>query len=178
MDWKNNKRIQIAVGLAVVVLAFRWLFSNTLSDAALAYSTPPLDEGQVGDPATALAMIWPFVELAMVILGAIGLYVLNLGDWIWSQMKGVADSEVSIKSIAPATEKTTTNVNPEVMQRNLARAVAMNDDAEIGRLRVLVRRPYALGELVDAVNENDFSKAETLFGELRGMYPPATGEAK
>jgi hypothetical protein len=166
MDWKNNKRIQIAVGIAVVVLAFRWLFSNTVSNALLAYNEPPLEEGSVGDPMTALAMIWPFVELAMAILGAIGLYVLNAGEWIWAKAQGTSDQPMLQESTV---DSPVASINPEAVQRDLARAVAINDTAEVEKLKVLVRRPYALGELVEAVNGGKWDKAEGLFSELRSM---------
>lgn len=162
MDWKNNKRIQVAVGLAVVFLALRWLFSPTLQDAALAYSEPPLAEGDVADPVSGLALLWPVVELGIAFLAGVGLWVINIGDWAWNQFQS-GRSETS--KVAAA--------SPDKIQRDLIQAIATNDVEARAKLEPMVRGPEAISEMVASVSEGDFASAESKLAELKKLAAQA-----
>jgi hypothetical protein len=159
MDWKNNKRIQVAVGGAVLFLALRWLFSPTLQDAALAYSTPDPAEGEVANPVTGLALLWPVIELGIALLAGVGLWVLNVGEWVWNQIQG------STTASAPAVKVS----SPDKVQRDLIQAIATNDVAARAKLEPMVRGPEAISELTAAVAESDFATAETKLAELKKL---------
>ncbi len=160
-SWKNNKRVQVAVGMAVLFLAMRWLFSPTLQDAALAYSTPPPAEGDVADPFSGLALAWPVIELGIAFLAGLGLWVINIGDWAWSQVQ----SKSSVVSSSPAV----TAASPEKVQRELIQAIAMNDEVSRLRLEPMVRGPQAVEELNASIAEADFATAEVKFAELKRL---------
>lgn len=159
MDWKNNVRVQIAVGVAVIVLAVRWLFAPTLQDAALAYSTPAPAEGQLADPVSGLALIWPAVEIVLAVLAGIGAYVINLGEWLFSK----------IQTQASPTKQQTVATSPDEIQRDLIQAIATNDQAARARLEPMVRGPEAISELTAAVATGDFETAEAKLAELQRL---------
>lgn len=161
-NWKDNRRVQVAVGIAIVFLGARWLFSPSLQDAALAYNSPPPQDGDVASPMTAMAMIWPVVEIAIAVFAGIGAYAINLGELLWSKVQAASSDQ----ELATADS---TGIDPIEIQRSLVRAVAMNDQEEAKRLKSVVRRPYAISELARAAEEGDFDTVTLRLEELRKM---------
>lgn len=157
MDWKNNKRIQIAIGIAIIVLAMRWLFAPTLQDAALAYSAEPPADGDVADPLTGWALVWPVVELALAMLAGLGAYAINLGDWIWSQIQGGSSSEGQLAVTA---------ASPDRIHRELIQAIASGNESARMRLEPMVRGPEAIREVSAALAEGEFDAAQERIAEL------------
>lgn len=168
MDWKNNKRIQIAIGIAIIVLAMRWLFAPTLQDAALAYSAEPPADGNVADPLTGWALIWPVVELVLAMLAGLGAYAINLGDWLWGQVQGSSSS---------AAKATVAVASPDNVQRELIQAIATGNESARMRLEPMVRGPEAIREVSAALAEGEFGVAQERIAELEALAAMA-GESE
>lgn len=146
---KEDKRIQFAIGVAVLILAIKWIFSQTLSDAYLSYTAIEEDPEKLKNPMDFWAMIMPIVDIFIASMVGIGAYVIRSSEWLFGR----------IKDISPVVETGD-------LIKDFARAAAINDEEKLINLRIQIRRPYAIGELTEAITNGDRSKANSLFEEL------------
>ncbi|MCC7334421.1 MAG: hypothetical protein IT422_04975 [Pirellulaceae bacterium] len=168
--WKNNKTLQFAVGVTLVVLLVRWLLTGDLLFAARTAAEPP-QEGETKSVAI-LSVLWPMFFEAMVILGASAIaWACKLWDWLY----GLVNQSDSPQTDPTTSASTTTAIESQQpmsvdsLVQGLARAAATNDTATMAKLKVQIRKPYALDELAQAYNDGDAKRAEKLTTELNSM---------
>ena len=177
-SWKNNKTLQFAVGVTLVVLLVRWLITGDLLFAAKTAAEQP-QEGETKSVAL-LGVLWPMFFEAMVILGASAIaWACKLWDWLY----GLVNQSTSPKPSDPATDaagaaavESQQPMSVDSLVQGLARAAATNDTATMAKLKVQIRKPYALDELAQAYNDGDAKRAEKLTTELNSMIN-AKGQA-
>lgn len=168
-NWKNDRRIQFAIGLAVVLVGVKWLFTGTPLFAIGDLQAAPA-EGQSKASATATALLPVVVDLVVGVLVAVGAWVVNLAGMIFSRVSG---SEAPASSVeADSSSKARQTV------LDFARAAARNDLVAMESLRVQLRRPEALAEYRDACEAGDVEAASRLNEELAkligGSVPAVT----
>ena len=170
-DWKNDRRVQFAVGLAIVLVAAKWLFTGTLLFAIADLQSAP-EDGQTRTGLVTNALVPGFVDTVVGVIIAIGAWILNLGG----MLAGMISSNLRP---APAPAETST-VNDFDRRRNevieFAQAAADNDKETLEALRVQIRKPQALAELNEAYTVGDTESASRLKAELDAMVgaPVAT----
>lgn len=165
--WKNNKTLQFAVGVTLVVLLIRWLITGDLLFAAKTAAEDP-QEGETKSVAI-LGVLWPMFFEAMVIVGASAIaWACKLWDWLYALVNQSASSQPSDPATAAVAE-VAAPTSVDGMVQGLARAAAMNDAAMMAKLSVQIRKPYALDALRQAYVEGDADKAAKLTAELNGM---------
>jgi hypothetical protein len=152
IDFKS-KRVQFAIGLAVILIGLKWLFSNTLGDAYLAFTAPEVEEGNTGNLLDLYAKLAPFIDIAVAFVIGVGAYTVRFGEWIYGK----------IKEEEPVPE---TPQNSSDIIRDFAKAAAVNDPGALKELQFQIRQPYAIDELVAAVKEFDRDKVDVLLEEL------------
>lgn len=160
MDWiKSNRYIMAALGLAVVLLSLKWLlFSSNAEMALSALVAPPAAD----DPQFSVgALTWPAVlDIALSVLASIGVFVFT------SAIKIAGGIFSSLGQSAPSGS----------LPSDLARAVASNDSEAARRLSAAIRRPYAIAELVAALEAGDSKLADALTKEISGLAGSAASE--
>lgn len=177
--WKENKTLQFAVGVTLVVLLVRWLITGDLLFAARTAAEPP-QEGETKSVAV-LSVLWPMFFEAMVIVGAAAIaWACKLWDWLYGLVNQSSSVQSSDAASSLATSEVTAPVSVDGLVQGLARAAAMNDTAMLAKLSVQIRKPYALDALTQAYIEGDAEKAAKLTAELNEMLstkPVAGGVA-
>lgn len=171
MQWMKDRRVRIGVGIVVVFLAVKWFFTATLSDAYLAYTYKPEDGDVAADPLTLWAMAGPFIDIALAILAAIGAQVLGLVEWLWQQGTNQQEPQ-PVQAVSPSSSP---SIDIDSLQLELARAAASNEGGRLIELAHKIRKPYAIADLVSAIEANDWDAAKLLFSELLDM-PQAVSE--
>ena len=160
----KDRRVQFAIGLAVVLLAVKWLFTGSLLMAADA-----IDEGKTGSVTTAaLPLVLDFVVGAMI---AIGAWVVDLGGVLLGRIAGSAAASAP-GGISGAAGVLIAN-DADAMRSNviaLGNAVAINEADSIEPLMTMIRQPFAIRELSEAYTSGDIERAERLNAELKKMH--------
>jgi hypothetical protein len=186
-DWKNDRRVHFAIGLAVCLLAIKWLFTGSLL-----YSVEVIqgevtksvwdDMGNVKSvPVSTFLEGWlPLIfDFAITAFVAIGARVLVGGLSIFSGVQGVINGQVKPK-VEPA-EAVVQPVGEQEQMRaaviDLGRAAAANDAVALEQLRIALRQPQALRELQDAYRVGDIDAANRLTAELNAMLEPGKAAA-
>ncbi len=93
-NWKTDRRVQLAVGLAVVFVAAKWLFSGSLFYAAVDMTAQPAD-GQTSAGLTISALLPIVFDLAIGGIIFLGSYAIN-----WPSCCLVASSSWWIQRLA------------------------------------------------------------------------------
>lgn len=160
---KNDRRFQFAIGLAVVLVAVKWLFTGTPLFAIGDLQAAPA-EGQTKAGATVSALLPVVVDVAVGALVAVGAWVVNLAGMIFSQVSGSkSDSSPAVDVAVNSADKTRQAVI------DFARAAAKNDREAMESLRVQLRRPEAIAEYRDACEAGDVEAVSRLNEELAKM---------
>ncbi len=164
MHWSKNPKIQFAVGITVIILLARWLFTGDLLLAGQVAMAPE-DSGEEGlrsIPFTSIvgSMFWE----AGVIVGAsvIG-WMFKIWDQIYEFLSSRSSAATSPVDSVPSIAASTTDDNPLVL---LGQAVAMGDSEKAIELQRKIRLPYATRELVEAYQTGNMDAAKELQIEL------------
>lgn len=181
--WRDNKTLRFAVGVTLTVLLIRWLLTGDLLFAVRSVAEQPA-EGETKSVALVSAL-WPIFFEAMVIVGTAALaWAFKLWDLLYGLVNSASEKPAAVaaagtsNTAAVAADGTDTAVQPTVTQQpmsvdslvqGLARAAATNDTAAMNKLKVQIRKPYALDELNQAYNDGDVQRVEKLTKELTGM---------
>jgi hypothetical protein len=136
-----------------LILLVRWLLTGDLLLVTAAFATEPA-EGETKS-ASILAVVWPVFFEAMVVIGG-SLIAFSLG--LWDRLQGLL---TGTKTQAQA-------VTGDAVQ-DLARAVALADAGATESALAKIRKPYALGELSQALDAGDFAAVEAKVAELKRL---------
>lgn len=164
-NWKNNKTLQFAVGVTVLIIAVRLVVSGTVLAAYEAMQ--PAEDGQTKS-VSVLGVLWPIVFESICWIGASAITYAIGG---WRLLAGQLSKLFPDKNAQPNAAQST--ASPAGDQTNitleLGRAAARGDTAEVNRLKALHRRPYAMRELVAAYEAEDLDAAAKLTAELNTL---------
>lgn len=153
------------IGLAVCVLAIRWLFSNTLENAYLALS--PVPEGKTAGPMDTLALLWPVVDFAIAVVIAIGATVMKAGDYLYAFVSDRLNKEPAARAVTAKTQTTADDLYQQFVQ-----AAQTAETTTVSRIANQIRKPQAARDLMDAVMAGDFPTAESRLQELKELAEP------
>jgi hypothetical protein len=171
-DWRDNRKIQFAVGATVIILLIRWLLTGDLLMIAEA-ARPPV-EGETKS-LSLLAVIWPMIVEAVIITG---ISSIAFGLRIWSWVVDLIDNARGVTSAALQTTSAPTLVeaSPAALPESrdglitgLAQAVARNDTETETKLRTQIRLPYAIEELNSEIRDGNFQNADKLMAEIKSL---------
>ena len=164
-DWKDNRKIQFAVGATVIFLFLRWLFTGDLLMAVQAAQPPA--EGETKS-VTLLAVLWPMLVEAVII---VGVSAIAFGLKIWSFIVDLIDNArgVTNSDISPETKTAAPIESRDGLLNGLARAVATNDAASETKFKTQIRKPYAIAELNAALDDGDFATVEARLAEIKAL---------
>ena len=186
INWKTDRRVHLAIGLAVVFVAAKWLFTGSLFYAAVDMTAKPA-EGQTSAGLTLSALLPIVFDLAVGVLIFVGGYAINLFDLLFGRVRQLVDPDTSqpqaVSGVAgvTASESAVSLDSPNSMKRAvdaLGDAAAMNDLDQMEKLRKQIRKPYALAALNEAYSKGDTEAAAALVDELNRMHDsqPARGK--
>lgn len=173
-DWKDNRKIQFAVGATVIFLLLRWLLTGDLLMVAEA-ARPPAD-GETKS-VTILAVVWPMLIEAVIIVG-ISAIAFGLRIWSWvvdliDSARGVVDPVVAGSSPASITKQSGISIasadDRNTLVTDLAQAVARNDTESERSIKTQIRLPYAIEELNAKIREGNFAGADKLMAEIKKL---------
>ncbi len=183
-NWKTDRRVQLAIGLAVVFVAAKWLFTGSLFYAAVDMTAAP-SEGQTKSGIAFSALIPVVFDLAIGAFIGIGAYVINLAELLVGRVRSLvgqpepithAATTVSAAAVESVSLDSPGSMRSAVMA--LGDAAASNDLDQLEKLRKQIRKPYALAELNDAYSKGDTAAAADLVDELNRMIESAPTSAK
>ena len=177
-DWKNDRRLHAAIGVAVVVLAAKWLFTGDLlhyvkTFQGEAFVTQWDDEGNVQSVQTpaSSAVVAMVIDVAMWVFVAIGSRVLfgSLAIFGAVRQTSVPQSTQSVEAVVD--ERT------QALQwaQQLAIAAGNNDRVAGDELWLKLREYQLRKEIADAVSRNDLVAAVLLLAELTGRKSTKRG---
>lgn len=167
--WRDNKTLRFAVGVTLTVLFIRWLITGDLLFAVQSAAEQPA-EGETKSVAL-LSALWPMFFEAMIIVGTAAIaWAFKLWDLLYGLLNS-ASTKANTQATPTETPESTAQQPQSVdsLVQGLARAAATNDTATMAKLKVQIRKPYALDELNQAYNEGDSKRAESLTKELNAM---------
>ena len=183
-DWKNDRRVQFAVGLAIVLVAAKWLFTGSLmSDVEVMrgqVTEQVMDEDgslksvPVPTSAGVISIAMDFLIGALVTIGA---WVLNLGGLLVGRLTNSTTSPSLADESPPVSEDEKTRK----LAIALAAAAQSNELDQLEALRIQLRLPMAMDELRDAYQAGDLTAAGTLNAELQTLIAgpkPVTAASK
>lgn len=184
-NWKTDRRVQLAIGLAVVFVAAKWLFTGSLFYAAVDMTAAP-SEGQTKSGIAFSALIPVVFDLAIGAFIGIGAYVINLAELLVGRVRSLVDpntgQQTAAAVAAPASTAEPVSLDSPGSMRSavmaLGDAAASNDLDQLEKLRKQIRKPYALAELNDAYSKGDTAAAADLVDELNRMIESAPTSAK
>ena len=192
-NWKTDRRVQLAIGLAVVFVAAKWLFTGSLFYAAVDMTQKPA-EGQTSAGLTVSALLPIVFDLVIGGLIFVGGYAINLAEMLFGRVKQLIDPDTG-QPVAPTVMSSmagpSATVDPAPVSLDspgsmkkaadsLIDAVAANDVDKTERLIIQIRKPYALAELTEAYTKGDTDAAASLVSELNRMQSivPTAGKKK
>lgn len=178
-DWKNDRRVQAAIGVFVIVLAIKWLASDALQYAAAIYSGEITREVVDEEGFTkavpvsfGFSTVLPLVlDVALAIVVGVGAWVINVGGWLFDRVTSglhvtspaVAASEGS--AIKPVVVTDDDSVRQLVI--SMGKSAQTNDIDQLEAARIQLRLPQALDELRVAFASKDLDRADSLFAECK-----------
>lgn len=171
-NWKNNRTVQFAVGVTLMILVLRWLLTGDLLFATDAAMQP--DDGETKS-VSLLTTLWPMFVESMVIVGASAIaWACRLWDLAYGLLARGMDGDGSGGTGGndlPAVDDGGEVVAEEasVLFREMARAAAVGDSQRVAYLQRRVRLPYALAELSQAYVTGNLQRAKDLTTELDAM---------
>lgn len=181
--WKDSKTVQFAVGATLIIVFAWWMFTGDIPFLSkVAFSQPPADsEGNV-QAVEWMPIVWGMLFQACVI---VGMSVIGLFTNVWSTIvNAFAGGSASLRATGQTGQPAgPVNESPDGLKNGLTRAVAVKDAVSKAKYEVLIRKPYAMNELVAALEDGNFDAADELFRELKDLAgvplkPQAKGGAK
>jgi hypothetical protein len=169
--WKDSKTVQLAVGATLIIVFAWWMFTGDIPFLSqVAFSKPAKGEDGNVQAVEWLPVVWGMLFQACVIVGA---SAIGLFTGIWSAIvKSFAKTNdqpaVESQSMVAASSSAAME-SPDGLIRGLAKAVATNDTTSKSKFETQIRRPYATTELVEAVEGEEWSKADELLLELKSL---------
>ena len=169
MNAAKTRNLHLAVGIGVVLLLARWLFTGDLL-FAVSGGVPQLEAD--GEPLLSASgeqvksvgpVVWTMAIETLIVIGA---FVTSFATGLWDRLMTLIDG-VQTQAEQPASPQ---NIPMQVMQ-----AIASKDAAELKNLQSQIRLPYAMNDLQEALLSNDRVKVDDLLDEIRGLTPK--GEA-
>jgi hypothetical protein len=178
INWKTDRRVHFAVGLAIVFVAAKWLFTGSLFYAAVDMTAKPAD-GQTSAGVTFSALLPVVFDLLIGGIIFIGGYAINLAEIVFGRVRTLVDSG-GANTKADGLEGHPTDAasqavsldSPASMKRavdQLGDAAAVNDLELLEKLRKQIRKPYAMAALTEAYSRGDTEAAAVLVDELNKM---------
>ncbi len=158
--WFADRRVQFAIGLAVVLVAAKWLFTGSLL-----YTADTLESGETGSVTTAVVPL--VLDILVGALIGIGAWVVNLVEVMAGKVKQQTSSQPTGVRISNDSDAMRSNVIA------LGNAVAVGDTESIEPLMTMIRQPFAIRELSEAYSAGEIEKAELLSAELKKMHENA-----
>lgn len=164
--WLEDRRVLFAIGLAVTLLAIKWLFSDTLLSAA-----DTIEEGKTGSATTA---ILPFLLDGFVtIMVAIGTRVAFGALFVAGRLQtALSPTENPAQPTATAAAPIQTTAAPQslaALRDELADAVAANDRPRENDARRRLRLPFAMAEMNAAYAEGNTKLGRQLSDEVEQL---------
>lgn len=201
-DWRKDRRLLGAIGLAVIILGIKWLFTGSLLfdiDVMRGVATRQVVREDGNTAAVPVERVEGVASVAtdfvITALVAVGTWAVNLGEAIYlfvsrgvSRIAHMNDSPPTTATDLPApvtygsVAASLSVADPEVSRRqdevlNFARSAASNDKARMEELRIAIRKPRAVEELLEAVAQGDFEIGDVVYSELKELWSGAK-EAK
>lgn len=186
---KTDRRIQFAVGLAVVLVLAKWLFTGSLFYAAVDVQRVPAD-GQTSAGVTVSALLPLVVDLVVGVLVSIGLWIMNAGEWLFGRVRSdmqasahpqsplhADTSQVASSPPVPSVLVGLQGLNQEIVL-DLGRAALSNDQEKLELIRWQLRKPQAIKELAEAYDQGDADTVQARKAELDAMLGVATKQAR
>lgn len=170
INWQD-KRVQAAVGIFVIVLAVKWLASDGLLYAASVYSgditreTVDAEGFTTSVPVTfGWSTILPLVfDALLALVVAVGAWVINLGEFLVGKF---SKQNITPQARLPPSDTVVTDDDSiRKLAISLADAAQRNDSEALEANRVKLRMPQAIDELREAFSAKDGERARRLFDE-------------
>lgn len=178
-DWKNDKRVKFAIGVAVTAIAVKWLFTGTPLFAIFDFQAAP-EDGQTKSGVAIAAVLPVVIDLVVGIFVGVGAWVMNIGEVI----AGFVSSRVHAVDSGSATAGAPVLSEDSLTKKlvvEFASAAQVNDLQQLEALRVQLRMPMAMDELQAAYRAGDLESASTLNTELQTLITgpkPLSASAK
>lgn len=158
MQWQNNRKVQFAVGVTVIVLAIRWLLTGDLLYAVEAAQPPA--EGEVKS-ISFLNALWPLLVETCVIVGS---SVIAWALGIWSRVVDLFDGDGQTPP-TPVVEPATGLSKDKILE--LGRAAVSGDSVRVAELVKEIRTPHIIAaEMQEAVIAGNLARIKELTSEL------------
>lgn len=185
-DWKNDRRMQFAVGLAILAIGISWLSGNLFYAINIlrgeAVREQIDNDGNVSSVLvpTSMAVTSLIVDFVIGAVIAVGAWGMNLGGIVYGRLSNNSSSQpVADKStVMPLAESEDDRTRKLVV--SLATAAQANDREKMDALRIELRLPKAMDELQEAYRAGDLELAASLNAELQEMIagPKTTPKRK
>jgi len=184
-NWKTDRRVQFAIGLAVVLVAAKWLFTGDLFYAAVDMTQQPAD-GQTQTGVASSAVLPILVDILVGGLVFVGGWVLNLGELLIGRIQTAINPPAQLAASQAVSQSSNRDAVVAVDMAGTLRqsvislgdAAAINDLDAMERLRVQIRKPFALAALNEAYGKGDTDAASLLVAELNKMHESASTKRK
>ena len=173
--WKDKKTVQVAVGATLIIVFAWWMFTGDIPFLTKLMTDPPKGE----DGKVQSINLWPILS-GMLIQACwiVGASAIGLFSGIWTAVAG-AISKASQPAgtpaesqglVATAVRSDVVSESPEVVIRNLARAVATKDGSSEAKYKTQIRMPYAVQGMMTAIDEGDFLAADAFYAEVKELH--------
>lgn len=154
MNLKNNRKVQFAVGLTLIILVIRWLITGDLL-FAVQVATTPQEEGVKG--VGVLSAIWPLLVETCVVVGASAIaWSLGLWNWLANFVDGTKVGDVAVQS----------TLDREKLIALGRAAVAGNKELVLSLMDEIRGPAVIAAEISEAVKAGDTNRAQVLLDEL------------
>jgi hypothetical protein len=180
INWKTDRRVHLAIGLAIVFVGAKWLFTGSLLYAAVDMTAKPA-EGQTSAGVTFSALLPVLFDLVIGGIIFLGGYAINLADIVFNRARQIVSPDTGQTVAVPPTSSEPLVDSASGMRQailSLGDAAASNDLESIERLRIQIRKPYALASLSEAYGKGDTAAAAELVAELNKMHDVPAAKRK
>lgn len=178
-DWKNDKRLHAAIGVAVVVLALKWMFTDSLL-RSVEVLQGNVTRDQWDNNVVTSVPVSTFLEgwLPLIYDGVVWLLVAVGSRVLFGAISGytAVKSLVNKQSVVASVESQSVAIDEVAQGQKLVAdfvvAAQKNLPAQLEECRVQLRKPEALFELNEAYEKGDLEKAALLSTELQSLIGP------
>ena len=182
-DWRNDRRLHAALGLAIILLAAKVMFTDTWTESVkvVSGSTKVVESVDVDGNVKAIPVsVFTDGWLPMLLDLAYGVLVFIGGKFLAGALMGadLIRSTVTGKPNAPpAVEPASLDVTTDDF-REYIKATKVNDADSVNQYRIKIRKPDACRELNQACIEGDFVKGDAIYAELKQLFDVSPVPAK
>lgn len=172
-DWKNDKRLHAAIGVAVVVLALKWMFTDSLL-RSVEVLQGNVTRDQWDNNVVTSVPVSTFLEgwLPLIYDGVVWLLVAVGSRVLFGAISGytAVKSLVNKQSVVPAIDTTPVDAESQVVEWGRKLVIAAGDNDLVARDEMWTKlRDYQLRkQIYDAVAKNQMESADLLLAELTG----------